>query len=103
MLYTISQNVKKGHEINRSPHTRRLAQLVENHYIMRVIEVLGKTGHILSCESVCTVDGLLLTVRPVHAILRDTQQSTQDFHMSFRKETARWLLEGGFRTLLGCC
>jgi len=54
---------------------------MENHNIMRVIEVLGKAGHILSCESVCAVNGLLLTVRPVHPILRDTRVNTRLVHV----------------------
>lgn len=50
---------------------------MEDHNVMRVIEVLGKAGHILPRESVCAVNGLLLTVRPVHPILRDTRVNTR--------------------------
>ncbi len=37
--------------------------------VLGFVEVAGQQSYIRSCELVCTVDGFILTICPVHSIL----------------------------------
>lgn len=59
---------------------------MEHHYIVRVVEMFSQAGHVQTCQPVSAVDGLLLSVCPVHAVLNEKRKTADKLEGTEVKE-----------------
>lgn len=51
----------------------RLPELMKHHHVQWVVEMLSQHHHIISCQAVYTVDGLIFQVCPVNPVLEKSK------------------------------
>lgn len=84
-----------GEDTGRQPGTGKalftcwLLQLMEDYYVMWVIEVLSQDGDFQAIEPICTENGLILQIGPEYLVLWNTDVKDREPEISTHDPSLR--------------